>query len=348
LKKKNKIAIIGPYPPPYGGISVHIQRVIKYLPKDRYVLFNTSNSKCEGAISFYGKVKYLKVFQFIFKKYKLIHTHSTDTYLRMIFGFIGIFRKNIYLHIHGASLSNLLHKRGMVSFIMKPLIKNLHIIVVNSEIVREIIKYKPISIHKIDAFLPPTFNQKVFKSKIQKHKEFFKKDRFIISMTGWFHCYKDEDLYGFDIAGKVIKKFIDQGNKIYLAACVNGIIDNTIYDLFIKLLNENNLEEQILLIQGESDIWPYILCSQLFVRATNTDGSSISIKEAQWFGVPVIASDCVVRPSNVILFKNRSENDLYKKVKTVYRKPHISFYEKIVRYYDNKFENQLLSDIYKI
>jgi hypothetical protein len=25
--KKVKIAIIGPYPPPYGGISVHIQRV---------------------------------------------------------------------------------------------------------------------------------------------------------------------------------------------------------------------------------------------------------------------------------------------------------------------------------
>jgi len=33
----------------------------------------------------------------------------------------------------------------------------------------------------------------------------------------------------------------------------------------------------------------------VLIRATNTDGDSLSVREALWFGKPALASDCVDR-----------------------------------------------------
>ena len=40
MEKRNnslKIAIIGPYPPPYGGISIHVQRMHYFLQQERNI-----------------------------------------------------------------------------------------------------------------------------------------------------------------------------------------------------------------------------------------------------------------------------------------------------------------------
>jgi len=348
LKTKDKIAIIGPYPPPYGGISVHVQRVLQYLSENQYVFFNSSNTRFEGDISFYGKIKYIKVWRFLFKKYKLVHTHSTDTYLRIILGIIGIFRKNIYLHIHGVSLSNLLNKRGMVSFIIKLLIKNLHIIVVNLELVREINKYKPISIHKIDAFLPPTFDFPLLIKTLKEHEQFFQNGRFIVSMNGWFTKYMGEDLYGFDLASEVLKKFRDNGINIFIVACIKGVKDKQLYKSFLNYITTHNIDKQFLLIHGLEEAWPIFMASNVFMRLTNTDGLPVSIKEAIWFRTKVIASDCIVRPNTVFLFKNRSVKDLYEKLFKIFMQPQLDLKDKINQYKPKDFNYSLFSEIYKL
>lgn len=48
----------------------------------------------------------------------------------------------------------------------------------------------------------------------------------------------------------------------------------------------------------------------LVLRPTNTDGDALTIREALYFGVPVIASDAVRRPTGTILFRNRDAKDL--------------------------------------
>lgn len=346
MKAKDKIAIIGPYPPPYGGISVHIKRVMKYMPENSYILFNSNKSNCRGSISFYGKFKYIKVWRFLFKKYKLVHTHSTDTYLRLIFGIIGVFRKNIYLHIHGVSLSNLL-KKGMVSFFMKPLIKNLNIIVVNSELVREINKYKPISIHEIDAFLPPTFDFPLLIKTLKEYERFFQNGRFIVSMNGWFTKYMGEDLYGFDLASEVLKKFRDNGINIFIVACINGVKNKQLYKSFLNYITTHNLDKQFLLIHGLEEAWPIFMASNVFMRLTNTDGLGISIKEAIWFRTKAIASDCITRPKGTLIFKTRSAQSLYETLLDIYRQPQITLEEKIKQYNTEVFNYKLFSEIYK-
>lgn len=348
-KVKRRIAIIGPYPPPYGGISVHVQRVLEYLPPDSYVLYNSNKSFHEKAVSFYGKMKFIKILIFLLKKYHIVHTHSTDPVLRILFGLIGIFRKNIYLHIHGESLIDYLNKNHLGSRIMKQMIKNLNILACNSILLNKINVYKPISILEVDAFIPPKFKQNIFDSILYSYKNFFQEQRFIISMNGWFDYYNNEDLYGFDLAIKVVKKSIEQGRDIYLAASINGIRDKGLYNSFVQFIHDFSLQENILLIHEDlKEVWPLFMASQIFIRPTNADGSAVSIKEALWLETPVIASDCIVRPEGVTLFKNRMWTDLYDKILYFYEKPYLPVSEKIELVKKKTFTNKLFSEVYEL
>jgi len=348
-KATRKIAIIGPYPPPYGGISVHIKRVLEYLPSDSFVFFNSNKSFCEKAVPFYGKIKFLKVLVFLFKEYHIVHTHTTDPVLKILFGIIGTFRKNIYLHVHGESLTDYLNKKHLGSRIMKKLIKRLHIIACNSILVDKISKYNPRSIREIDAFVPPKFSQEILDCVLNRYKDFFKKTRFIISMTGWFDYYNNEDLYGFDLALELVRRFLEMGENIYLVEGINGIRNQDLYKSHLHFINKYKLKDHVLMIHEDlKEFWNILMLSQVFIRPTNTDGSSVSIKEAQWVGTPVIASDCIVRPEGVTLFKNRSLDDLCIKLLYFYKKLVLSLSEKIELVKTRTYTNKLLSEVYEL
>ena len=52
--------------------------------------------------------------------------------------------------------------------------------------------------------------------------------------------------------------------------------------------------------------------SDIMIRATATDGDSLSVREALDQGVRVIATDCVDRPDGVLLYKYNDEESLMK------------------------------------
>ena len=344
----NRIAIIGPYPPPFGGISVHIQRVLEILPKDRIEFFNTNKTKIKDAVSFYGKKKYLLVWIFLFRNYKLVHSHSTDPVFRVLLGFIGMIKKNIYVHVHGESLKDITIQHSVLSFLTRKIIRYLNILVVNDPLVKPILKYNPRSIRVIDAFIPPTFNEQKIIKCLNQYREFFQNGRFIVSMNGFFSLYKDTDLYGFDMAADMLVMLRENGKTVFLVACVNGIIEREIYDSFLDKINKNSLNEQILLIFNAKEGWPFFLLSDVFIRPTNTDGLGISILEALWAGTPAIASDCTERPKDTIVFKNRDTSDLVRKVSVIYDTLKISYGQKISNFRPKDFHYALFNDIYDL
>ena len=342
-----KIIVTGPYPPPFGGISVHIQRITQQLRADEFVLYNSAPSKYPGEVNFYGKKKYLIFLRLAFSRSRLVHTHSTDSLLRIFFGILGFFNKNVYLHIHGESLTDYLAKNHLGSRIMGRLIRNLNILACNSDLMERLGKYNPRSITEIDAYVPPKYDNELLDDFLGKYGEFYNEKRFIMSMTGWFDYYMKEDLYGYDITIRALKKFIDQGIKIYLAVSVNGVRSTDLYDSFVTYIRENGLDEYVLLIEEDlPEAWPVFFASDLFLRPTNTDGAAVSIKEALWSGIPVIASDVIVRPEEVTLFKNRSVEDLYSKMLYFYKKARLSMEEKRKLIEGKKFSSKLFNDIY--
>jgi glycosyltransferase involved in cell wall biosynthesis len=83
-------------------------------------------------------------------------------------------------------------------------------------------------------------------------------------------------------------------------------------------VQEHGLADRILWISGGVPVlYPLLRRSHLFLRPTNTDGDAVSVREALYFGVPVVASDATVRPPGTVLFRNRDADDLTAQVRRV-------------------------------
>jgi glycosyltransferase involved in cell wall biosynthesis len=341
-----KIAIIGPYPPPYGGISVHIERILQYIPQNKVDFYNIVNRSNLTGKAFYGWRKYWYVFLFCLKPYKVIHYHSTSPKIRILLGLVGIFKPVVYLHAHGESLSDTLKGKGIKSRLTRFILRYVHLLASNSDLTKLLINYKPRSLKEIDAFLPPLINESETERWLLKIKP--PECRFTISMVGWFNLYRGEDLYGYDLMLEALNTLRKNHIDIGVLASVNGIIDIKSYHCFLERRKELELEKYLVLLEEEfKEIYPLYLYSDIFVRPTNTDGSAMSVKEALWFGCKVIASNAVPRPADVLLFKNRNSEDLAVKIMSLIEKnDFIPLPQKIEIAKKKKFIHPLIRDIY--
>ena len=69
LSSYKSVLIIGTYPPPLGGVSVHIYRLHKILPNSSvFDLSKKQSFPFENALKLF--------FQLLFHKYDAIHVHS--------------------------------------------------------------------------------------------------------------------------------------------------------------------------------------------------------------------------------------------------------------------------------
>jgi glycosyltransferase involved in cell wall biosynthesis len=348
MAKNKKIAIIGSYPPPYGGVSVHVKRVVALLNQDEYVLYNTSPNGYANAIQFYGKSKLFILFTFLFKNFRLIHHHTPNKLVRILLGLLGYFKNNIYLHIHGASLEDYFLDKSISTVLLKKLLKNVGLIADNSEILSLAERYNPKSVHQIDAFIPPIYEDEIYSSFVNQFP--VPAGSIIISMVGWFREYRETDLYGFDLALCALEKLRrDIGLDVTIIASVNGISSKKIYDQFTKELSEQKLEKHFLLITDDiEEIWPIYIVSDLFIRPTISDGSSVALLEAMWFETKAIASDSVPRPEGVTIFKDRDVDDMTKKIRLIIEQGFLTKEERLKKIKNKKFESKLLKEIYKI
>lgn len=353
---KRKIAIIGPYPPPYGGISVHIQRVLGYLERIKYDYDFYAENRVQDGVSahykFYGFKKLACLFKLLSKKYLLIHHHSPDWKIRVILSIYGILDNNVYLQINGASLKDTIENGGIESFLTRKLLKFVNIIADNEDIAQLAQKYSPKSLVVTDAFLPPLCKWDIYEEFIARYGELLQDRNYIISMVGWFVYYKGEDLYGFDIALRALQRFKREVDEdVLLLVSINGVRSEELCRKIKNYIVENNLNNNVLFIyENLPEIWPIYVVSNVFIRPTCTDGCAVSANEARWFETPVIASDCVPRPEEFILFKNRSADELFVKLAKVCDSNNGSknVGRTIRKVKNKKFKYKLFDDIYKI
>ncbi len=319
--KKVKIVIVGPYPPPYGGISIHIKRIRKYLEKDyiEYIIYNESRIvEYENIINVKPISSYKKfIFRIPFLKYDILHFHSTDLKIHMLLGCYRFFGKKILLTIHGECWFSQLAKLNLVDhYLILLSLRNIDkIICVNPRIKEGLLDlgFDSKKIEVIPAFIPPTSDE----IEIIQLPEFFHKIRhkhkFLVTANAFrISFYKNQDLYGIDLSIELMKLLIDNGYRdIGFIYVIPDIGD---YDYFKKMQNlvkKYTLEDNFYFYTKPVAYPAVINMCNLFIRPTNTDGDALSIREALTLQKPTIASDVCTRPEGTIFFKNRNIDDLY-------------------------------------
>jgi hypothetical protein len=275
------ILIIGTMPPPIGGVTIHVERLINHLDDIfEYKFVNLSILFAKNSI------------QDIIRA-KIIHLHTSNVYARLFFSLFTLFKlKSILITYHG----NLLRYNSFlnfldllsVSFCSVPIVLNKH-----SESIA--LKYNS-KTRLISSFIPPKNNIPL------PHN--IKRDIQILNNKGRVFCTNAYNI-SFDAQKKEIYGIYDLlilfRNNSFGKLVISDPTGN--YKIYINDIDAE-LTNSAYWICEDHDYMEVIRLCTASIRNTTTDGDSISVREALYLSKPIYATDVVDRPYGVITYKN--------------------------------------------
>jgi len=323
-----KIALIGPYPPPYGGISIHIQRLKKQLEKRGYecVVYELGR---QGELPGKNIIAIKNSKRWIFKYFlsareDIIHYHSPDWRMRVIMGLMGLSGKKTVISIHGESLEDSLKEGSWFrKQIIKFALKHTSFVIADNEKIKNLISSLGVKHQRmacVSAFIPPTIKERDYKKVPQYVWDFIGKHEPVLSANAFrISFYNGIDLYGLDMIVELVTRLKNRYPKLGIVFCLPSIGDEEYFGKLNQEIEEKGLKEHILFITEPLDeVYPIWQASNIFVRPTVTDGDALSVREALYFKTPIVTSDACPRPKGVILFKNRDIDSFTKNVERVW------------------------------
>ncbi len=309
-KTKKKLAVFGPYPPPLGGMSMHIKRMQYFLDKENipYTIFNHYASSGTNVIpTRKNPFWYIK---FLFQNtYPVIHFHQ---FFLWHFFYYYVYSKinsshQIIVTIHSDRLRLAPAKLQKILFYFIKNTSRLHLISVSKKL-HYLLKENRIENTFIPAYVPPV------ETKVIKLPP-CKRTRFLFSI--WkINASLSENVYNVPLIFQFLQKHRKQFKMIFMI----GSRQKSDLKYLNKLIKEYHLENDIKLV-FDQDLVSMLPNVSFLVRTNLHDGSPLSLQEALDLGIPAIASDAGTRPPGTVLFKSNNLTDLEEKIFYVLNTP---------------------------
>jgi glycosyltransferase involved in cell wall biosynthesis len=294
---RTKILLIGPMPLPSGGVSVHISRLLRKSKKHPHLelaVFDLRKLKLFRSNETSGGVISLL---FFFLAAHVVHIHLSHPVKVFVARVCKLFGKKILYTQH-----NQREWKNQSSQAMINLASRILLVFDPGEI--------PSNGKVIPAFIPPDKVGELsgeLKSKIASYK------KVILSIRSDNNGRAgEEDLYGFDLILKAVKEIPIIENTALLLVDPSGSSFLKYKGELKEVIEHSGIE--VICINENLDFPALLSKADLFIRASRSDGDSLSVREALQAGVTVLASDCVSRPEGCILFKSGDAVDLEGKI----------------------------------
>lgn len=299
-----KILLVGTFPPPTGGVSVHVARLFFHLRAERAsvtAIDESSVRKRDFPNLRFGQIRsYIRL---VFTT-DLVHVHTSAPFFAIVhLLFARALGKAAILTVHSARNTGTRHILQCCAVSLAT-----HVIYVSDLVRARFAKSGSV----IPAFLAPGGDElrltQRAASLVAKHRS--AQRLLVVSNASFPATYAGDDLYGLDL---LVTAFSDTRVRDRYA-CIFMISDlrgNAAYlEKWSKILEEYGLDQIFHIVAGPAHFSALIDSADVVVRATNTDGDSVTVREGLHFNKRVIASDCVPRPAGVELFKNRCAESL--------------------------------------
>jgi len=295
---------VGAYPPPYGGVQIHIAQLESFLERQGHSCFVINLGKNKGLSSsrlVSPKNSFEVAFHLFKKRDHICHLHFGGTFhvrllLLALFANL-IFYKKCAITVHSGGLSvwglpgNFIRK----AFLYGAFSQCKATICVNSKI-RDYFKDLGIKAERLHIISPFAFEHKLGMNYLPDELRFFvEAKKPLICNIGLL-----EPEYDLDLLLRVFSEFVKVKNESGLVMIGSGSLKNKIMQRIIEL----GLQEKVLLT-GDlcHDITLKMLAlSDCYVRASLYDGDCLSLREAIHLGIPAIATETGMRPRGTILF----------------------------------------------
>lgn len=308
----NKCVFIGKLPEPIGGVTVFNQRRFEQLKKiNKNIVLLEPTPK--------NVFKLISAIRFS----DIIHISAQNSLLIITCAFISP-RSSIVFYDHNSSRHfegfNSIKKKIYELFFYK---KCRDIVLVDQHLsihYKIFEKYQDLKakFSVLSAFLPPSdlelplvissYDRDLY----QIYENSSRSKLRNVILTSAFQPNLDsrgKDVYSIDKIIDIFKELSISHRDYYFIIAIASYNESTFSDHIKKKVKRlKGSEPNLIFIENNTTIWPIFKVTKLFVRATTTDGDSVSVREALHFGAPVLASDAVPRPPEVNIFSLQNES----------------------------------------
>lgn len=282
----NKILIIGSIPPPIGGVTIHVQRLLLFLNNNK-ISYDHINLKEKSIFNILVQIL----------NYKHIHLHSSNVYYRLIITFYCFLtNKKLIITFHG----NLGRYNKIKNILDLITIKISYIpIVLNKGSFNKAIHYNKRTT-LISAFLPPITTNKLPEELTSQIKENKIKYSHCFSTNAYNLSYDKNrnEIYG-------IINLIEIFSKVKKYCLYISDPSGNYYKFITSLYPQ--IPENIKIINYSHNYFELLKHVDCMIRNTSTDGDALSVKEALFLNKIVLATSVVSRPKGVYTYKTDYE-----------------------------------------
>jgi len=277
----SKILILGILPPPIGGITIHLSRLLQVL-RDKSICYDFFDYKKDSLLNGLKKIITCTT----------IHINFCDVkWLFIATLFFRILNKKVIITFHGKySFSSVLEKLTLhlssFNFVLNNFCYDHALTIVKAD-----------KLQIISAFIPPLENEFCLSNSIREKIDKFIQGRKNVACTNAHSYVQNEngyDLYGIDF---LLNVFSELPETCLIISDPSTMLKRFYYK------NVQLIPDNILFISEPHSFIEVIKKSDVLVRATTRDGDSLSIREALFYGIKVIASDCIDRPLECVIYR---------------------------------------------
>jgi glycosyltransferase involved in cell wall biosynthesis len=313
------VALVGPYPPPFGGVSVHIKRLHLRLA----ALDIPSWVYCQPSpVADSGERVIPASFKFSWHAWipehgwrcdtSIVHFHDGWCWAPAAWAML-LRGKKVVMTLHNQQAGSVLWQEvsWLERWVSRRLFRHPRVwwVAVSQEVRRQLIE-KGVPAERISvapAYIPPRGDADA--SSLPAYvREFLAAHSPVLSTYAWRLTIDAQgvDVYGFDQCIELIRSLKADFPGIGLGVSLPQVSDVDYFRELKARVAAYGLEDHVLFItEPLEDVQLLWQASDVFVRATNTDGDAVAVREALGLRVPVVASDASVRPDGAVLYKTR-------------------------------------------
>jgi glycosyltransferase involved in cell wall biosynthesis len=316
------ILILGPIPPPFGGISVHLSRLVPKLQRSGLKVgvlnhFGSTAMPFVMAALSRNPLNYYRVP----KRFpaRIVHYHhSRWPYLVALALGKGSSPARYILTLHSGDIQKHFpsskSRTPFVGWITRWALRHFDTIICVDPKIASFIRghLDRQRLEVLPAFLEsPDHEAEEYDATIET---FLKSGRVLVVAAYGVQFLQDgREVYGVDTAVEAFSELAQEQEDLRLVIFVarrpsRGKPRRHLARLE-RRLEEAGVRDRVLIV-FDCPLVPALRENSVFVRPTRAEGDAVSVREARRAGIPVIASDVVRRPRGVILFSGDDVTEL--------------------------------------
>lgn len=316
-----RVTQIGPLPPPYGGMSIHLLRLAAGLRSRGWEVTILAAARTPPAPEtdspFLGNSAW-RHWAFTRRLARgVVHLHDRLSLLTLAATLAARSRRlPLVLTLHGEPFSMMTRRRGIDVFHRIAVQRADHVVAVSSHVAEAIAGLIPADrVSVIPAYLAPLPSEADLAS--PQLQSWLDAEPGIPLLAAIIYralppLASRTDVYGLDLLTAMCEDMTATGMSFRLALLLAQVPRKPAERTYLAS-HEARLRASLgprLGMFVDEHAPPVIARASVFIRPTRTDGDAVSVREALAFGVRVVASDAAPRPSGVRLHRTGDAESL--------------------------------------